>query len=437
MFRKEAGRGDAMRVVIICDYGEINGGAAKVAILSARGLAEAGIDVNYVCAIPPISPALDHPNITVHCLGFDSVWQKRNPLAAAVQGVWNSRAKAALESVLELLPSGPTLVHFHQWTKAFSPSVLTAPLRRGLPAIVSLHDYFLVCPNGAYYAFPQGKPCERVPMSVSCMAANCDSRSYTHKAVRVLRQWATRKAMAQAGASLSVLSVSPFAEQVIGKFIPPQHSRYVVRSPIEIAQGPRVPVGENSDFVFVGRLTEEKGIRLLAEVARDANLPLTIVGEGPLLQELQHFEGSIRCTGWLDGSAMTEVLKRARALVFPSTWYETGGLVVLEALAQGIPVIASRITAPADFIVDGVNGYTVDPGDRAALLDRLRKLTDPAGADRMGGEAYRRYWTDPQSVAVQTANLLAVYRRLLTERDTLPERRMTEAAGWRGSCRSR
>ena len=416
-----------MRVIIICDYGEINGGAAKVAILGARGLAEAGISVNYVCAIPPVSPVLDHPNITVHCLGFDSVWQKRNPLTAALQGVWNSRAKAALESILESLPSGPTVVHFHQWTKAFSPSVLTAPLRRGLPAIVSLHDYFLVCPNGAYYDFPKAKPCGRVPMSVSCMAANCDSRSYAHKAVRVLRQWATDKAVARAGASLSVLSVSPFAEQVIERFIPPLHSRYVVRSPIEIMQGPRVPVSENDDFVFVGRLTEEKGVRLLAEVARDANLKLTIVGDGPLLEEMRQFKGPIRCTGWLDGPAMAEILKQARALVFPSTWYETGGLVVLEALAQGIPVIASRITAPADFIADGVNGYVIDPGDRTALLDRLRKLTDPGAADRMGGEAYRRYWADPQSVAVHTANLLAVYRRLLSEPDSLPEHRMSEA----------
>lgn len=124
---------------------------------------------------------------------------------------------------------------------------------------------------------------------------------------------------------------------------------------------------------------------------------------------------------------MAEVLRRARALVFPSTWYETGGLVVLEALAQGIPVIASRITAPADFIADGVNGYVIDPGNRAALLDRLHKLTDPGTANRVGVEAYRRYWSDPQSVAVHTANLLAVYRRLLTEQDLLAERRMSEA----------
>jgi len=188
-----------------------------------------------------------------------------------------------------------------------------------------------------------------------------------------------------------------------------------------------MPIAENSDFVFVGRLTEEKGVRMLAEVAHDANLPLAIVGDGPLLEELRQFKGSIRCTGWLDGPAMTEVLKRARALIFPSTWYETGGLVVLEALAHGIPVIASRITAPADFIAEGVNGYVIDSGDRAALLDRLRKLADPAVANRMGAEAYRRYWADPQSAAVHTANLLAVYRRLLAEKELLAERQVTEA----------
>lgn len=405
-----------MHVVIVCDYGEINGGAAKVAVMSAYGLAESGFAVTYVCAIAPVSALLDHPRIAVRCLGLESVWEKRNPLAAAVQGIWNGRAKTALEGILESLPADETVVHFHQWTKALSPSVLTAPLRFGLPSIISLHDYFIVCPNGAYYRFPQAAPCRLVPMSARCIAAHCDSRSYAHKLVRVLRQWATRAALARCGTSLNILGVSPFAEQVIDQFIPERHARFVVRSPIEIAREPPVPVARNSDFVFVGRLTEEKGVRLLAEVARQARLPLTIVGDGPLLQDLKEFGGTVRCTGWLDSAALAGVLKRARALVFPSTWYETGGLVVLEALARGIPAIVSRITAPVDFVADGGNGYVIDPNDRAALLDRMRSLVDDSVAARMGAEAHRRYWADPQTAEVHASNLVAVYRNLLSGR---------------------
>jgi len=404
-----------VQIVIVSDFGDVNGGAAKVAVLSARGLAEAGIPVTYVCAIAPISPILDHPGIAVHCLGLESVWTRGNPLAAAAQGIWHGRARRNLEDVLSALPAGDSLVHFHQWTKAFSPSVLSAPARHGLPAIVSLHDYFMVCPNGAYYRYAQARPCQVTPMSASCIAARCDRRSYAHKAVRVLRQAATANAAARAGASLSVLSVSPFAQQVVDRFIPKEHARFVVRSPIEVEQAPPVPVAENKHFVFAGRLTEEKGVRLVAQAARDAGLPLTIAGDGPLLRELQSFNGAMECTGWLDGAALTGVMRKARALVFPSTWYETGGLVVLEALARGIPVIVSRDTGAADFVEDGANGYVVAPGNAAALRDAMLKLTDSARAARMGAEAYRRYWADPQTLDTHTGKLLDVYRTVLAE----------------------
>jgi glycosyltransferase involved in cell wall biosynthesis len=402
-----------MNIVIVCDFGEVNGGAAKVAVLSARGLAEAGFNVTFVCAIAPVSALLEHPRIAVRCLGFENVWVRRNPLAAAIQGIWNGRARRALESILASLPRDETVVHFHQWTKALSPSVLVAPLRYGLPSVVSLHDYFVVCPNGAYYRFPERVPCRLVPMSPACIVAQCDRRGYAHKLVRVLRQWATRAALARCGATLSLMSVSPFAERAIGRFLPRGHARFVLRSPIETLREPPVRVADNRDFVFVGRLSEEKGVQLLAETTRAAGFPLIVVGDGPLFGALRDGGGTVRCTGWLDAAGIAEVLKRARALVFPSTWYETGGLVVLEALARGIPTIVSHVTAPVDFVADGVNGYVVEPHDGAALLARMRSLMDDSVAARMGEEAYRRYWTDPQTIEAHTGNLVSAYRNVL------------------------
>ncbi len=402
-----------MQIVIVCDFGEVNGGAAKVAIMSARGLAEAGLSVIFVCAIGPISKLLDHPRIVVRCLDLASVWTIRNPLSAALQGIWNRHARRALEEILAPLPRDETIVHFHQWTKAMSPSVLLAPLRYGMKAAISLHDYFIACPNGAYYHYQRAIPCRLTPMSGACIAARCDRSSYAHKLVRVARQWATARALARGAAALSMISVSPFAEKVVDRFIPQQHARFVVTSPVQIAREKPVAVVDNTDLVFVGRLTEEKGVRTLAEIAHAARLPLVIVGEGPLLSELQQLGGSVRCTGWLDASGVNKILRRSRALIFPSSWYETGGLVVLEALAQGIPAIVARKTAPADVVADKVSGYVIDPADRAALLDRMRKLTETAVAARMGAEAYRRYWSTPRTLGAHTVDLLAVYRTIL------------------------
>ena len=402
-----------MQIVIVSDFGDVNGGAAKVAITSARGLVEAGIAVTYVCALAPVSPLLDHPGITVHCLNFESVWTRRNPLAAAAQGIWHRPARQAMDDILGTLPQDETIVHFHQWTKAFSPSVLGAPARWGLPSVISMHDYFLVCPNGAYYRYADAKPCQVAPMSASCIASQCDRRGYMHKTVRLLRHSATERATARAGSSLSVLNVSPFAESVVDKFLPKRHARFIVGSPVDVERATPVAVAKNADFLFVGRLTEEKGVRLLAEVARDAKLPLTIAGDGPLLNCLRQMGGTIRCTGWLDEAGLAALMGQARALIFPSTWYETGGLVVLEALARGLPVIVSRNTAAADFVEDGVNGYLVDPGDVHALRSCLLKLADDETVARLGLEAHRRYWADPQTIAAHTDRLLAVYQTVL------------------------
>ena len=402
-----------MRIVIVCDPGSVDGGAAKVAISSARGLADTGLPVDFVCTAGPIAPQLHHPRIVVHCLNMAGVWTRTNPLAAAAQGIWNGAARNQFDHILSRLPAGQTVVHFHQWTKSFSPSVLAAPSRLGIASIVSLHDYFLACPNGAYYRFSQAAPCTRTPMSAACLVSSCDRSSSLHKAVRVARQYATARALAQAGPSLSVLSVSPFAQKVIDPFIPPQHRRFMVRSPVDATKEKPAGIGSNAQFLFVGRMTAEKGVRQLAQAGRQTGLPVTFVGDGPLLEEISALGEPIHCTGWRDGAGVDAALRQARALVFPSTWYETGGLVVLEALARGIPVIVSRTTAAADFVADGENGYVVDAGDVPALAARLQALTDNATVEHMGRQAFERYWANPQSMSAHIANLLTVYEDIL------------------------
>jgi glycosyltransferase involved in cell wall biosynthesis len=252
-------------------------------------------------------------------------------------------------------------------------------------------------------------------MSGACLAAKCDSRGSLYKAVRVARQFATNKALAQAETPLNILNVSAFAAHVSDSFIPDRHRRYTVRSPIGLTQGEPVAVARNQEFVFIGRMTEEKGVRQLASAARKMGLPVTFVGSGPLLEEIRSHGGMIRCEGWVDAQDVNNILKRARALVFPSTWYETGGLVVLEALARGVPVIVSRQTAAADFVVDGENGYLIDPADPTALQMAMMKLLDDAVVERLGRSAYDRYWANPQSTEAHVSELLRVYRGVLSE----------------------
>ena len=88
----EAGEPATVNVIVINDNAQVNGGAAKVAIQEAAGLAERGHRVYFVCAVAPVAPELVHENITVLCSHQHDLLSNPNPLQAFVQGWWNHRA---------------------------------------------------------------------------------------------------------------------------------------------------------------------------------------------------------------------------------------------------------------------------------------------------------------------------------------------------------
>jgi glycosyltransferase involved in cell wall biosynthesis len=402
-----------LRVIVVSDFGDVAGGAAKVAVTSARGLAEHGIEVVFVCAIRPVSALLHHPNIDVRCFDLPGVWATHNPLTAALQGVWNAAAASKMDELLRDENPAETIIHFHQWTKAFSPSVIAAARARGFHCVISLHDYFLFCPNGAYFHFRRGAPCRLRPLSSACIAANCDSRNYAFKAVRLVRHGALTKALTRRKApALSVIHVSAFARSVAEPFLPSEIRQFVVPNPVDVVKGQPVAVRDNPGFVFIGRFTTEKRCALFARAALEAGVPATFLGEGPEEGTIRAVNPAARILPWGSAEEVEQVLSTARALVFPSVWYETGGLVVAEALARGVPVIVANATAARDLVRDGVNGLLCEPGSLEGLVASLRRLQEDDCAARMGQNAFAMYWADPLSSSAHVDQLLGAYRSI-------------------------
>ncbi len=153
-------------------------------------------------------------------------------------------------------------------------------------------------------------------------------------------------------------------------------------------------------LLFVGRLVYYKGLEVLLEaVARIPGAELEVVGDGPLRARLARraaqpdLAGRVRLHGELDDAALRSVMSGAAALVLPSLLRaETFGLVQLEAMAAGLPVVATQLpTGVAEVTVHGETGLLVPPGDVAALAAALSGLlADPASAARMGEAGRRR-----------------------------------------------
>ena len=401
-----------MRVVIVSDFGSVNGGAAKVAIESARGLADAGVTVIFACAIGPVSERLSHPNISVEMFPGREIWRVENKLEAFKLGVWNAPAGRFLAEIFARQPRGETLVHLHQWSKAFSPAALAAAGASGLPVVYTLHEYFSFCPNGAYFDFPQACACDRKPMSLACATARCDRASVAHKAVRVARQLAVDRAL-RALAAPTFLHVTEFARRFAEPYLPAGARHVVVENMMEAERRAPVDAGANRHALFLSRFTQEKAPDLLARAARAAGLPVRFVGDGPIEADIRAANPEAQMRGWVAADRVFDEIAQARCLVLPSLWFEPGPLVVAEAMSLGVPVVLARTTGPASWIADGVNGLLVEAGDQAGLAAALGRLKDDDVARRMGARAYADYWADPLTLERHVGRTLAAYRTAL------------------------
>ena len=417
------------RVVVVNDHVVPDGGADMVALRSAQGLASAGVEVTLFAAdrVPQAPPA----GVRLVCTGQVDAIAHPGRVSAALQGVWNFTAARELRRLLAGFDPGNTVVHLHSWTKSLSGSAAHAALAGGFPVVLTLHDYFSACPNGALFDFPRNRSCMRTPLSWDCVSTHCDSRSRAFKAYRVVRHLAQQNLGGLPGRIGHFIVVSRFSHALLAPFLPAHARCHLVRNPIDLTHQPATDVGANKRFVMVARMLAPKGQEIFLEACERAQIEAVCIGDGPQLSAWRERFPRAVFPGTLSRAEVSDAMRQARALVMPSLWYETQGLVVDEAAALGVPTIVATTCAGSESVVDGVTGLHVPGGDVAALAAALRRLADnPAEAAQMGQAAHRRFWADPPSLDNHARRLLEVYdamlhsdRSMTAKRPVLPEAR--------------
>jgi len=180
-------------------------------------------------------------------------------------------------------------------------------------------------------------------------------------------------------------------------------------------------VGEHrGDFgLFVGRLSPEKGTRtLLAAWRRLKNISLKVVGDGPLMPEIQSFvaqnsNGRIQVLGRRAREEVFALMKEARFLVFPAECYENLPMAIAEAFATGLPVLASRLGAMAEIVEHGRTGLLFEPGNAEDLAAKVEwAWTHPKEKAEMGREARREY-EQKYTAERNYEMLMEIYRRAM------------------------
>lgn len=361
-------------IIIVNDFAFINGGAAKVAIESAIGLAGLGYHVTFFAAVGPIDDRLEQAGIRVVCLGQRDILSDPNRIRAIFQGLWNEKIRRSFNKLLSEYEPYDTVIHIHGWIKALSPSFWLTVANNKIKPIITLHDYFLFCPNGGLFNYQKKEICHLKPCSFSCYKNNCDSRNYLQKLWRSIRQ-VIFVCVFNKVKDLSVIYISELNKSVSLPILKCKTDRwFYVNNPVIITNSQIADITKNNVYLFIGRLSSEKGIELFCEAITELGLNGEVLGDGPLRAEMEKKYPKIHFKGWQSGENLKQYILRSKTLVFPSLWYEGAPLTIIEMLSYGIPCIVPDQCAASEEIIDAKNGFVFKTGNLQSLKQAITKM---------------------------------------------------------------
>jgi glycosyltransferase involved in cell wall biosynthesis len=327
------------RVVVIHDFASPEGGAGVLAIQAAQEYRRRGIPVTYFAGS---TEAMDGGLDGIERVGLNAArLLDTSPTRAIVQGFHNRAAQTCLRDWIAQNDTEHTVYHLHNWSQILSPAIFSG--LRGVEdrLVVTCHDFFNICPNGGFTDFRRSQPCELRPLSLRCLATQCDRRSSLHKYWRVARQVHMNRLARQVRSKATFTFLH---DRMRAKFVDNGFSAnrmVTIPNPVEPWSRTRIEAENNREFLFVGRLGSDKGADLAVKACASVGVPLTLVGGGDLEAHLRAAGGDVRFAGWCSRAQILDHARRARALIVPSRVVEPFGLVILEAAMSGLPVILS------------------------------------------------------------------------------------------------
>lgn len=301
---------------------------------------------------------------------------------------WSARGYALAANHIRRFK--PDVMHVHNFFAVLTPAIYDAAADAELPVVQTLHNFRITCANAMLLR--DNAPCERCIAGTPYNAVRF--RCYRHSYVasfalaRMISYHRRRNTWAKVARYIALSEFS--RSRFVAAGLP---AETIVVKP-NATVDPGIRTGSMGDAVlFVGRLSEEKGVRTLIEAARLIGNPVRIVGDGPLRDEFEKSApANVIFLGHISPDKVRAEMADARCLVIPSLCYENFPMTLAEAYAIGLPVIASRLGSLIELVDDDVTGFHFTPGNAAELASAIKQLKEnEAAAARMGQAARQRY----------------------------------------------
>jgi glycosyltransferase involved in cell wall biosynthesis len=400
-----------MRIVFANKYWYLKGGAERYlfdlrALLQGHGHVVAPFAMQDAKDVPT-----DWQKYFVSHVETDRVRFSPAALRTAGRMLWSFEARRKFDALLK--EAKPEIVHVHNIDHQISPSILPVAKRRGIPVVMTAHDYKLVAPN--YSLYHDGAICETTKPHAYWKAVGhrCVKGSTVASALAAAEMTLHRKLGVWRDNVDLIIAPSRFMQSLLADYgVDPKK---VVHVPHFIVANAWRPVAGGGYALFVGRLSAEKGVDvLIAAAARAKHVPVHIVGTGPDEARLKALAkkldaSNVTFRGFLSGTSLASAYAGARFLVVPSVWYEVFGLIVLEAYAAGKPVVATQIGGLSELVKEGETGLFASAGDAADLAEKIAALWDDAASAAEMGRAGREWVEKDFTPGAHYAAILDVY----------------------------
>lgn len=358
---------------------------------------------------------LEGNNHQVKAVVFDNaeIDNLSKTLKLSYQLVYNKKSKAIIEDAI--IQFKPDVIHVHNFFYLASPSIFFAAHQANIPIIVTLHNYRLICSGSLLMR--NDKPCElctnqMFPLHGIKYGCHRDSRVQTAQLTlatgihKFLRTWSTKVT--------EYICLTNFAK---AKFT---HSSLQLRPENIVVKPNSVDDIKPSDFserdnffLFIGRLSQEKGIEVLLKAFANSNHVIEIIGDGPLrhlVVEAALQNPSIKYSGYQDKTVVYNRLRKSKALIVPSICYENLPTAILEAFAAGTPVIISDIGNLNEIVSNNYNGIHFKTNN---ANDLIRVVASVAANPQEFQPLYknaRRTFESNYTHEINYSNLMRIYQ---------------------------
>ncbi|HEX2589812.1 MAG TPA: glycosyltransferase family 4 protein [Gaiellales bacterium] len=406
------------RVLMVNKFHYPRGGAEHYMFRLAGLLKQRGTEVDYFAMRDARNLPCPTDRYFVSEVSFEQPPQGLSGrIGMAGRMVYSREARSKMGRLLA--DRTPDLAHVHNIYHQLSPSLLAPLRRRGVPVVMTVHDFKLVCP--VYSLLSHGEICERCVSNGFGPAVRhrCNRGSLSGSLLVAGETWAHRRLGLYRDGVDVFITPSAFArDRLITGGYPAERIVVVPNCVVADDYHPLHRAGDHA--LYVGRLSREKGVEVLVRAAAASGARVKMVGDGPLRPTLERMiaesGADVELLGFRSGEELSAAVQAASAVVMPSICHDNCPLAVIEAMAWGKPVIGSRVGGIPELVRDGEEGLLVPHGDTAALgAAMLRLQEDPELAERMGRAGRARveahYDAGPHYRAVAAAYRLAAEMR--------------------------